>query len=394
MKIEDLILEIGQRSPFYLYLLLTVSKRPSDKVRTIALSFSKKSNPMLVYNPRWLQKKDRNILKGMLIHEILHLVSLHFLIRPKDERDKKIWDLAMDASINQYIPELAAFGIPLDVLVREGHGVDNENFFVVPPDSMPGLSAEEYHKWIIEEMEKLGRYDVLEVAEIRGKATDSHKAMYEIDTSVDMILELTKSKVGKAFDLYKNELPSGIRRLVQISISQPLLNWRDMMRRFIGITEQGERYMTPLRPNRRYEMQPGWRMDYTARIGVVVDTSGSIIDEELNAFLSEIDAMSRLSGSDIVLIQVDRTVNLEMRYRHGMWRKMEIIGGGETDLQPAVNRIQEKYRTEGIVVFTDGFTELPSVSRRVLFVLSKHSNEEFAKQALEAYGKNAVVFLK
>lgn len=77
-----------------------------------------------------------------------------------------------------------------------------------------------------------------------------------------------------------------------------------------------------------------------------------------------------------------------------MWRKMEIIGGGETDLQPAVNRIQEKYRTEGIVVFTDGFTELPSVSRRVLFVLSKHSNEEFAKQALEAYGKNAVVFLK
>ena len=73
---------------------------------------------------------------------------------------------------------------------------------------------------------------------------------------------------------------------------------------------------------------------------------------------------------------------------------MEIIGGGETDLQPAVNRIQEKYRTEGIVVFTDGFTELPSVSRRVLFVLSKHSNEEFAKQVLEVYGRNAVVFLK
>ncbi|MFN3284524.1 MAG: VWA-like domain-containing protein, partial [Pseudothermotoga sp.] len=363
------------------------------EVRTIELSFSKQSRPVLHYNPDWISNKDPDFVEGMILHHLMHLINLHFLIKPKDSRDRMIWDLAMDAAINQYIPQLSAFGVPLNLLIEEGHGVDNEKFFVLPPDWMPDKSAEEYHRWIIQKMDELGKYDVAIVAHLRDNSSDSHTGMYQAQ-DIDMILELTKSNMKKAFNLYGSELQSGVKRMVELSISRPLLNWKDKIRHFAGVSEYGERYTTVLRPNRRYDQQPGWKISYMARLGIVVDTSGSIIEEEFDDFFSEIEALSRYVDTNFVLVQVDRAVNLEIRYSKGTYRNMEIIGGGDTDLQPAVDRLQEKYHPEGIVIFTDGYTDLPIVKRRVLFVLSKYHNEEFLTQARKVYGHSSVVVLR
>ncbi len=340
-----------------------------------------------------MEKTDTKFVQALLLHHLMHLINLHFLIKPKNKREKMIWDLAMDAAINQYIPELSAFGIPLNLLIEEGHGVDNERMFVLPPDWMPNESAEEYFKWIMKKMEELGRFDLIMVAEARENSLDSHDSLYEVE-NIDMILELTQSDLAKAFNLYGQELPSGIKRQVEIAIFRPILNWRDMIRHFAGLSEYGERYTTPLKPNRRYDDQPGWKTSHMAKLAIIVDTSGSIIEEELDQFFSEIESLSRYIDTNLVLVQVDRAVNLEMKYTKGSWRKVEIVGGGETDLQPAVNYLQEKYHPECFIVFTDGFTDLPIVKRRVLFVLSSYYNEDFLQQARKVYGRSSVVILK
>ncbi|HOJ88662.1 MAG TPA: VWA-like domain-containing protein [Pseudothermotoga sp.] len=391
--IEKIILNLGKRSPFYLYLLLNISRVPSKEVRNIELSFQKGSKITLYYNPEWINSKHPEFVEGLILHHLMHLINLHFLIKPKDNRDRMIWDLAMDAAINQYIPQLSAFGVPLNLLIEEGHGVDNEKLFVLPPDWMPDRSAEEYHKWILQKMDELGRYDIAVVAQARENSSDSHDGMYRVQ-DIDMILELTKSDLKKVFNLYGSELESGVKRLVELSISRPLLNWKDKIRHFAGVSEYGERYTTVLRPNRRYEQQPGWKTSHMARLGIVVDTSGSIIEEEFDDFFSEIEALSRYVDTNFVLVQVDRAVNLEIRYSKGAYRNMEIIGGGETDLQPAIDHLQDNHHPEGIIVFTDGYTDLPVVKRRVLFVLSKHYSEEFLSQARKIYGSSSVVVLR
>lgn len=391
--IEKIILNLGKRSPFYLYLLLNISRVPSKEVRNIELSFQRSSKITLYYNPEWINSKHPEFVEGLILHHLMHLINLHFLIKPKDNRDRMIWDLAMDAAINQYIPQLSAFGVPLNLLIEEGHGVDNEKLFVLPPDWMPDRSAEEYHKWILQKMDELGRYDIAVVAQARENSSDSHDGMYRVQ-DIDMILELTKSDLKKVFNLYGSELESGVKRLVELSISRPLLNWKDKIRHFAGVSEYGERYTTVLRPNRRYEQQPGWKTSHMARLGIVVDTSGSIIEEEFDDFFSEIEALSRYVDTNFVLVQVDRAVNLEIRYSKGAYRNMEIIGGGETDLQPAIDHLQDNHHPEGIIVFTDGYTDLPVVKRRVLFVLSKHYSEEFLSQARKIYGSSSVVVLR
>ncbi|WP_041075410.1 vWA domain-containing protein [Thermotoga caldifontis] len=389
--IEKIFINLARRSPFYMYLLLNMSVQPSLEAEKLYLSF-KNGRFTIVYNPRWIERKSEQFVEAFLLHQLMHLINLHFLIKPKDDRDRAIWDLAMDAAINQHIPELAAFGVPLNLLVEEGHGVDNENLFVLPPDWMPDRSAEEYHNWILQEMERLGKFDVLVVAELRESSLDSHQQMRTCD-NVDMMLELSQSMLSKAFNLYGRELPSGVRRMVELSILKPVLNWRDTLRRFAGVSEYGERYMTPLKPNRRYEDQPGWKVERAARLGLIVDTSGSIVQEELDAFFTEIEALSRYVDTSLVLVQVDRAVNLKVNYSRGMWRNLQIVGGGETDLQPAVDYLEHNYRPEGLVIFTDGYADLPKVRRRVLFVLSKYHSDEFLMQARETYGRSSVVVL-
>ncbi len=386
-KLEKALIELGKDSPFYLYVLLGMKRIVSGSVRTMAIGFSKNGDVLLFINPK-IENKDVRFIKALLKHQVLHLINQHFLIKPKDKRDKKIWELAMDAAINQYIPELDVFGVPLSLLVEEGHGVDNEFIFAVPPPQHPGETAEFYHDWMLKKYDELGRYDIEALPETYDEH-DKLPAEYP-----DMILELTKDRIGKAFNIYGGDLPSGVKRLVEKFLQKPVLNWKVLLRRFIGVSVKGDKYTTPLRPNRRYDDQPGWKYEYNSKLTVVVDTSGSIIEDEINAFLSEIEGLMRFFDGDVYLIQIDRVITMVSKYRKGKWREMEIVGGGETDLQPAITYAEEKLRTEGTVVFTDGHVDLPISKRRILFVLSKYYNPDFRKEVIETYGRSSVVVIE
>ena len=385
MKIDEAIVALGKESPFYLYMLIGMKRIETDSVRTVSLGFSKNGDILLFYNPK-IEEKDPRFVKALLKHEVMHLINQHFLIKPKDSRDKKIWDLAMDAAINQYIEELDAFGVPLNQLIEEGHGVDNEYIFAVPPPQYPWENAEFYHDWILKKFEELGRFDI----EVLPQSPDDHMSS---DVNYDMVLEITKSKTGKAFNMYGGNLPSGVQRMVEKFLSKPVLNWRILVRRFIGVSVKGERYTTPLKPNRRYEDQPGWRHEYRSKLAVVVDTSGSIIESEMNDFLSEIESLVKSTEGEVYLVQVDNNVTIVAKYRRGDWRDLEIVGGGETDLQPAVSYIESNLKTEGIIVFTDGHADVPLSRRRILFVLSRYHNQDFKNEVMKMYGPSSVVVI-
>ena len=386
MIIEKAYQNLIKKSPFYAYLLLGIILKEDKNVRTISIKFTKNGEIVFLYNPR-INRKPIWFVEALILHELMHIINQHFRIKPKNQREKKIWDLAMDAAINQYIPELDARGVPLNVLIQEGHGVDNEVMFAVPPAFMIDKTAEEYFEWMMKEFEKNGDFDI----ETLPDSLDDHD--FESELPVEMIIEITKDRVGKAFNMFGKELESGLKQNINIVLQKSILDWETILRRFSNATIKGDKYRTPLRPNRRYEDQPGWKYEYNARLAVIVDTSASIIEEELNRFLAEIEKIAKYD-TKLLLIQVDKAVTMVTEYKAGKWKEMEVYGGGETNLQPAVDLAQSKGRVEGIIVFTDGFVDVPSVKRKVLFVLSSKHNPEFIEDAVRIYGKNSVVILK
>ncbi|OOC47109.1 VWA-like domain-containing protein [Thermosipho sp. 1223] len=386
MVINRAFENIVKKSPFYAYLLLGISFQKDENVKNISIKFTKNGEIVFLYNPS-VNKKPIWFVEAIILHELMHIINQHFRIKPRNKREKKIWDLAMDAAINQYIPELDARGVPLNVLIEEGHGVDNEVIFAAPPAFLIDKTAEEYFEWMMKEFEKKGDFDI----EALPDSIDDHDFQSEIP--VEMIIEITKDKVGKAFNMFGKKLDSGLKQNIDVILQKSTLNWETILRRFSNASIKGDKYMTPLRPNRRYNDQPGWRYEYKSKLAVILDTSASIIEEEMNQFLTEIEKIAK-QDSQLILIQVDKSVTMVTEYKSGNWKDLEIYGGGETNLQPAVDLAQSKVGVEGIIIFTDGHVDVPVVKRRVLFVLSSKHNPEFIEDAVRIYGKNSVIILK
>ena len=72
MKLQDAILSIGKKSPFYHYILMGMKFIPDKKIRNLKLSFSKEGDLVLYYNEEKLEKKDIRMIEALLIHEIIH----------------------------------------------------------------------------------------------------------------------------------------------------------------------------------------------------------------------------------------------------------------------------------------------------------------------------------
>jgi predicted metal-dependent peptidase len=389
--LQNAWIELEKESLFFSYLRMNFDSMPTTSVRTIKVSITPQGKFRLLYNPNRLKNIGLILTKGILKHEIYHIIFGHIFIKPKNKRERGIWDLAMDAAVNQYIRELDVFAEPLDVMVAEGHAPDNEFFFVTAPMNLLNKTAEEYYKYAMDLLEKNKMIDIEEILEKRENNLDSHD--FSSDIPEEMAFDIVSEFVTKAYDKSKDNLPDGIELAVSLMVTKPFFNWETMLRRFFGSSIIVEKYRTLMRPNRRYEDQPGWRSKMGPNIAIIIDTSGSIIEEEYNAFFSEIENIAKSLGGKLTLIQADSHIQNIMTYHKGNWKELVLKGKGSTDMQPAVDYVEENLRPEGIIIFTDGWVEVPHVQRRILFILSKKHNPDFLNNVIEYYGKNSVAII-
>ena len=386
--VEKAWIELAKESVFFSYIRMHFENISTENIRTTKLSITSSGNFRLLYNPRRLNSYGIRFTKALIKHEIYHIIFGHIFIKQPKKREKGIWGLAMDASINQYIKELDALSEPLDVFLLEGHGTDNETLFVTAPINMLNKTAEEYFKYAMDIIEKSNFIDMEEIAD---SSPDSHE--FESELPEEITFDIISEVVSQAYDKSAGNEPNGVELAISIMAKKNKFNWKTLIRRFFGSSVIVDKYRTQMRPNRRYDDQPGWRTERGPKIAVIVDTSGSIIEEEFNDFFSEIEDIARISGGKISLIQADENVQSVLQYSKGKWRDTVLKGKGSTDLQPAVDYVEENLRPEGIVVFTDGWVEVPNISRRCFFVLSKKHNPEFFSQVIDIYGNKKIVTL-
>jgi predicted metal-dependent peptidase len=179
-----------------------------------------------------------------------------------------------------------------------------------------------------------------------------------------------KEAVARAAAVAKamGKLPGNVQRMVD-EILAPQVDWREHIR--LTMTGKvGARGETWKKLNRRRLVLtptiilPG-RNSYGCELVVVgVDTSGSIGDNELNVFLSEVsgilaDVKPRrimVIGCDYVVTQVDEVDSLDA---FEVLRAKGIKGGGGTRFEPVMDYVKEHdLRPEMMVYLTDGVGDL------------------------------------
>jgi predicted metal-dependent peptidase len=316
-------------SPFFASIALHLKLKEDQECPTAYTD-----SVVLGYNPEFIDKLSNAELKGVICHEVLHIAMLHPF--RKNNRDAMRWNIACDYAINPIVKD-AGFTLPEGALLDDRYkGMEAEVIYNKLPKQLPT--------------------DKNMIGEVRDYKQDKSDNNSNTKKQQEQNWKITLSgaaSIAKA----QGKLPAGLDRMIK-DILQPKLPWREILSRFI--TENAKNDYTWTQPNKRYLYSglylPGLNVPTLGTIAVIIDTSGSISQRELDTFASELQSILHIyPGTEIRVIYVDtKVVATETIDIYDF--KLNAKGGGGTDFKPGFEYLEREgiYPTF-VIYFTDGY---------------------------------------
>lgn len=318
----------------------------------------------LFYNADYIDSLSADQTQFVLAHEALHCALSHFVRR--EHRSKKRWDVACDLAINP-------------ILVNDG--------LTAPPNALylsdlEGMSAEEIYPLVEENTDQEtmdqhvydadrgdGRRDAgsgpgrnqpqpddADAGASRPQAlSDGERKQLEV--------QWRQRLAGAAQQaMAAGKLAGGMARLVD-HLLQPQLPWRMLLARYM--TTVGRDDYNYARPSRREggAILPSLR---SAQVNVVIalDISGSVTDEEVVQFLSEVNAIKGQVRARITMHACDADLVSDGPWIFEPWEEFTLprpfSGGGGTCFTPVFKWLETTHSCPDLLVyFTDAEGEFP-----------------------------------
>ena len=367
-RLESAISKLVTFQPLYGEVFLHLNKKETTKMPTMAVGVIRRVDLALYYNPDFIQKLSSTELRSVLKHEALHIL-LHHLTRAKHfAYNPRGYNIAADCAINCHIE-----GLPEGALYP--HQFDLES----------NQSSEWYYEKLKKECEGQGT-DFDGLVEGKGDTVDDHSMWDEFDD--DIIEEKIRNIAEKAIKEQEKKGWGSISGNLAgqiIAANRPVVNWKKEVRWFINKLVLMGRKNTRMRPNRRYGLlSPGTKRNYTSRLLVAFDTSGSVSNSQLEYFAAELNGM--IDHVEVDFIQFDTQIYDDPKPFSKRSSKIDIVGRGGTCFAPVIE-LADELRYDGLAIFTDGYAPFPSKPKtRVLWAVCEQD-----KDVDFPYGKKVVI---
>ena len=375
----------AERAPYFMHALFAAAPVAAPGLGTFAVDRSWRlymDPALLVGESRW----DSGTVAGVLLHEVGHLLRDHAaradaLASPHHQL---AWNLAGDAEIND---DLLAAGVPMP----DG---------VVTPAALgcaDGDLAEAYYAFLVPPP---GAEDRLpdDGGEGCGSGSGCPPVTGELPTGVGLpdgtgepispaegdfvrrrvALDVQSAEQAKG----RGSVPTGLARWAAAVLAPPTVPWDRLLRAAVrrAVAERAGRVnYTYSRPSRRRLpkiVKPAMRAP-SVIVSIVVDTSGSMSQGDLDAAMSEVTGVLRSSGvarEHVRLLSCDAAATTAQRVRSAT--SVTLTGGGGTDMRVGITAAEQASPAPHvIVVLTDGDTpwpETPTRARLVCAVISGH----------------------
>ena len=192
-------------------------------------------------------------------------------------------------------------------------------------------------------------------------------------------------------------LPGGMVELIQ-KAAEGKIDYRNALRAFRSSILSQKRHLTRMYPSRRFGFeQMGSRYEFTTRLLVAIDTSGSVGSDELGRYYRIITTFFKYGIQEIDVLMFDAEVQGEpvtLKEAQQNKQTFEVKGRGGTSFQAPVNYVTEHPGYDGLIIMTDGYAPVPSVpaflKTKLLWVID---NEPSYKQHYNALRKTGRVCL-
>ena len=315
------------------------------------------------YNTKFVQKLSVKKLEFLFGHEICHCVFDHF--GRVGSRDRQLSNIAQDYAVNQ-------------ILVDERIGEKITEVKICYDPKYRGLAWEEIYDQLYEKAEKISMPDLLKQL---GDLLDEHinedgsapgnegdkegkgKGMPGMTKEEAQAIrdEIKEAMIQSAAAAGAGKVPAGIQRMIK-DMTEPKISWRDLVRQEIQSIIRNDYSFT--RPNRKSmhsgAILPGMKEATTIDIGISIDMSGSIGQEDATVFLSEVKGIvDQYEDFKINLWCFDTAIYNHQEFTQDNSEELfeyEPEGGGGTDFEANWEFMKEQgIQPKKFIMFTDGY---------------------------------------
>lgn len=401
-----------QDNAFYATISRHITKEMTYDIRTAAVVFLPKTDELKMYvNPCFLgggtytDQKGEQVtceelphweIRGVIQHELNHIVLGHLSARRRSPG--KEWNVATDLANNSLIcasattprdaqPGQATRPLPKCGLIPgERPFVDPARFAKLDPKSQaatmrrveliekfPKMQASEWYfnKLLEDDRQNRGGsgnevvYGIGSMDDHDGWDGVPDDLREYVEGKIKGIVEKAVRTADSQSDGWGN-IPAEIREEIRRSVSN-IINWRSVLRQYVGSLVRGERTTSIKKINRRYPyVHPGIKRGYTAKLLVAIDESGSVGDDMCEMFFNELDNLTKKVS--ITLCHFDCYAGAKDLYewRKGSRPKLQRTKSGGTDFDAPtaiVNDPKNRGRWDGMLIMTDGQAPKPGPCR-------------------------------
>lgn len=342
------------------------------------------------YNPAYIARLTLEQTQFVLAHEAMHCALSHFARR--NHRQKHRWDVACDYAVNMILDDERMHG-PEDALIDAKYrGLTAEEIYPLLHEDPPE-KTQDMHLFDSDSNEGGGESESMEQDAGQGQGeqdkderseggggrpqqqdgqgsepqqpSDVQEAPPQPPMDLDKLDEQWKSRLAAAAQAARQagKLSPSLMRLVD-NLLAPQLPWRALLARYMmNAARDDYSFQRTSRRDTGAALMP--RL-YSQSVNVVValDTSGSIKDQELREFLSEVDALKGQVRAEVVLHACDDKLCPGGPWRFAQWEAITlpegISGKGGTDFRPVFDWIErERLNPDLLVYFTDAEGQFP-----------------------------------
>ena len=346
------------KSPFFGNLATRLKLVNSDEWLTTAATDGRN----FYYNSEFVNNLSPGELRFLFGHEVLHNVYDH-IGRTGEHRDRMLFNCAADYCVNADLIN-QKIGTKIDPCLYD--------------KKYDGWSAEEVYDDLYQNAKKIDIQSLIDKmldehlesdeagSDSEGSGSKSEgersakKKMSDAERS-QLRDEIRQAVIQAAQNSNAGDIPAGVKRLIK-DLTKPVVNWKELLQQQIQSTVKDD--FSWLKPNRRGwhmdAIMPGMKPGTQIDICVSIDTSGSIGESDIRAFLGEIKGI--MESYDEYRIQVwsfDTSI-----YNHATFTSDNAediseytpMGGGGTNFMANWKYMKENnIEPKKFIMFTDGY---------------------------------------
>jgi len=359
LLMTNVFINLLRKHFFYGSVLSQLNKVYTDSIETLGVGKENREDAFvkLFISPAYVnhvcdianRNEDRVIehFTEVMKHEVHHFIFGHLSLDFEDEYRQTI---ACELSVNSYVNRNKL--IPSD-------GEDKPGVFPEDFKFESKLSVKQYYD-LLKNNSRFKKMATADAVKQLLKSIDNHGKWKPIKGD-SATAEMIKDIVRQANETCKQlgnwgDVPGDLIDAINKNYERErnIIPWQVVLKNFLASSSENVLDYTMKRKSKRYGTRPGTKKDDILSIGIGIDTSGSIDDDAIRLFFSELEWMKK-SNTRMTVFEWDTKVNREYPFKQ--WDGT-VSGRGGTDPVPALDLMSER-KFDCIIMFTDfGFSNI------------------------------------